>query len=238
MKLRAVCPACDVVRDLRQTSATSVRSGTARTRTVLTLAPHRSPIGGMCLGSGDRVARSAIVHPCADCAALPEAPGVLADVGGTKPHGPDGPEYRPANPRQTTGTKPPLCFVHRKRRERAQKAARRAAGRVRSRGLPEDDRGALWAAQGERCGICWVPLNVEKKAPELDHDHDRAAGHDHPDDQVCRACARGLLCRTCNLHVVGRLDLEALGRAVAWRLGGHTAAGLGWWPDQGVETHE
>jgi hypothetical protein len=182
----------------------------------------------MCLGSGQRIARSAIIHPCADCAALPEAPGVLADVGGTRPHGPDGPEYRPPAPRKVTGVKPPLCFVHRRRREKLQKAATRANDRERRRGITEDDRGVLWAAQGEACAICGHRLNVARKAPSLDHCHDRAALHDHPVERACRACARGLLCTTCNRWTAGR-DAEPRSLLGRYKAGDNPAAGLGWW---------
>jgi recombination endonuclease VII len=201
-----------------------------------TFANHRRPAGGNCsVGILDRVRIADRVHPCVDCAALPVGPGVLVDVGGTMPNGPDGPRYRPARPRVATG-RPPRCVTHRRPHLKAAKARRRASERTSRTGFPEGDRAALWAAQGERCGICAVPLNAERKAPELDHDHGRARQHDHPDDQVCRACARGLLCRTCNLHVVGRLDRAALLRALAWTAGTNTATSMGWWDNTPKET--
>lgn len=191
--------------------------------------PLATPPGrGNCsIGILDRVRIADRIHPCVDCAALPVGPGVLVDVGGVKPYGPNGPEFRPPRPRAATG-RPPRCHRHGQLHQKALRAARNARSRERSRGFAEEDRELLWAEQGERCGICHVPLKVEKKAPELDHDHDRAAEHDHPDDQVCRACARGLLCRTCNLHVVGRMDSAALLRAVTWS-SDNPAVRLGWW---------
>lgn len=190
-----------------------------------TFANHRRPTGGNCsVGILDRVRIADRIHPCVDCAALPLV------------H-PDGPEFaRPPRPRAATG-RPPRCHRHGQLHQKRLRAARNARSRERSRGFAEEDRGLLWAEQGQRCGICHVPLNVEKKAPELDHAHDRAHDHDHPDDQVCRACARGLLCRTCNLHVVGRLDSAALLRAVSWPYD-NPAARLGWWDEPTTGDHD
>jgi hypothetical protein len=47
------------------------------------------------------------------------------------------------------------------------------------------------------CGICGQDLH--ERTPDVDHDH----GCDHPGKGTycCRACVRGLLCRSCNLRV-------------------------------------
>lgn len=47
------------------------------------------------------------------------------------------------------------------------------------------------------CGICGRDLH--QRTPDVDHDH----GCDHPGKGAycCRACVRGLLCRSCNLRV-------------------------------------
>lgn len=194
--------------------------------------PLATPPGrGNCsVGALDRVRIADRLHACVDCAALPVAVGPSEEYGVT---------IRPLRPRATTG-RPPRCHRHGQLHQKRLRASRNARSRERSRGFAEEDRGLLWAEQGERCGICHVPLNVEKKAPELDHDHERAAEHDHPDDQVCRECARGLLCRTCNLHVVGRMDAAALQRALAWLAGATPAARLGWWnePTTGEDDDE
>jgi hypothetical protein len=169
-----------------------------------------------------KVRRAHLCHLCQRCAALPE-------------------DQRPPEPRPVAtkpGARLVLCASHLRAHKEAQRQARNAAARER-RGITEVERGQLWETQGRVCGICLVPLNIERKAPELDHDHDRAAQHDHPVDQVCRACARGLLCRTCNLHVVGRMDPAALHRALAWLAGINPAARLGWWStDPDTETEE
>jgi hypothetical protein len=213
--IKAVCPTCTKVVVVAGDSSPIAGR----------LVRHRSPAGGMCGAGGVHKARICdLAPPCVDCAALPALP----------PNGATGAEWnqelRPPRPRAATG-RPPRCFAHKRTHQKALRAARNGRARERARGFPEVDRAALWTAQGEACGICGVPLNVERKAPELDHDHDRAAEHDHAPDQVCRACVRGLLCRTCNLHVVGRLTRVALMRALRWHEI-NTAVDLGWWDDK------
>jgi Recombination endonuclease VII len=215
MKLRAVCPECATPRELVELpAARGVR---------LVVRPHRAPVGGMCLGGGVRIARHLVIHPCVDCVVLPVVPAGIELPAGADPvrHG-----YRPLTPRAASGV-PPRCATHKRAHRKALKAVQGARRREQSRGFAEADRELLWETQGRRCAICLVPLKV---TPQLDHDHDRAAEHDHPDDQVCRQCARGLLCKTCNLHVVGRLDVDALLRALAWRTD-NAATELGWWDE-------
>jgi hypothetical protein len=223
---RAVCPG----------GATGPCGKVVNVTLASTFSNHRRPTGGNCsVGVLDRVRIADRVHPCVDCAALPVGPGVLVDVGGVKPHGPDGPEYRPTRPRAATG-RPPRCFRHKRDHEERLKAARRARDRERGRGITEADRDLLWTAQGEACACCGRRLNVAKRAPTLDHDHARAAEHDHPDDQACRRCARGLLCQTCNRKVIGDDRREPTSLAGRYVAGDHPAARLGWWNDDTEDT--
>lgn len=52
-----------------------------------------------------------------------------------------------------------------------------------------------WLASG--CGICGIDLSG--RTPDVDHDH--ACEHPGKGRYSCRACVRGLLCRSCNLRV-------------------------------------
>jgi hypothetical protein len=47
------------------------------------------------------------------------------------------------------------------------------------------------------CGICRRDLH--RRTPDVDHDHD--CEHPGKGTYCCRACVRGLLCRSCNLRV-------------------------------------
>lgn len=56
-------------------------------------------------------------------------------------------------------------------------------------------------------GVCYICRRANGKTRRLsvDHDHNYArAWCDHPHDESCRECWRGLLCRTCN-GVLGHL---------------------------------
>lgn len=172
------------------------------------------------------VRRAHLVHPCITCAALPDPAGLM-----TLPEGFT--EWRPQHPRAIdpkSSPRLPECASHRRDRIEAQKARRRAANRVRSRGVSEDDRDELWAAQGGAC-ICGRQLTSTGKAPTLDHDHARAkALCEHDPAKACRRCARGSLCDTCNRILVGRYSPTQL-RMVARYIEHPTAELLGWWAD-------
>ena len=75
---------------------------------------------------------------------------------------------------------------------------------TRGRGKPK----ALWqfyrlsyadylAMLDKGCGICGRDLH--ERTPDVDHDH--ACDHPGKGSASCRACVRGLLCRSCNLRV-------------------------------------
>jgi hypothetical protein len=217
--LRAICPACTRL-------LTGVELGGEFPRH---MHPRTDAVRGRCAFSGSIVRRAHLVHPCITCAALPVAPSVMDGVY----RAPDSVmEFRPAEPRPLdpeSGPRIPECATHRRARLAAQKARRRASARVRDRGVAEEDRDELWAAQGSAC-ICGRALTSTGKAPTLDHDHRRAAGHDHDTVKACRRCARGALCDTCNRVLVGRYSPTQL-RMVARYIEHPTAELLGWWDD-------
>ncbi len=215
--LRATCPACTRV-------LTGVELGGE-------FPPHYTPPGPVrrrCVFAGSVVRRTHLVHPCITCAALPEPPD--RETGQAAPQG-----YRPQHPRALdpkSTPRLPECATHREARVKAQKARRNAAGRERGRGIAEQDRDTLWAAQGSAC-ICGRKLRSTGKAPSLDHDHARAdALCDHDPKKACRRCARGALCDTCNRVLVGRYSPTQL-RMVARYMETPTAQLLGWWDDEG-----
>src|SRR5690606_38549219 len=111
----------------------------------------------------------------------------------------------------------PRCWTCH-RAHRAERSAARKAKHVETRfRIREEVYQTLLFAQDGRCYIC--RRKPGKKRLAVDHDHQRAELHDHPKDEGCPECIRGLLCRSCNRYVLGHLrdSVEALLRAV-WYL--------------------
>src|SRR4051812_23858199 len=71
---------------------------------------------------------------------------------------------------------------------------------------------AIYEFQGGRCAICRLATGKAKRLV-VDHDHELAKTHDHPLEQACRLCVRGLLCSRCNRWGVP-LFLDAVLRAL------------------------
>lgn len=219
---KAACPSCARVISPAQLGALFPRHNVPGTRK-------------RCVEIGATVRRRHLVHPCQLCAALPEAPDGVRAITMTEALDVvrERREFRPPEPRPLSprsGPRSPLCASHQDAKERAQRAGRNARARERDRGVAEDDRGELWDAQGKAC-ICGRTLHTAAKAPTLDHSHRRARTHQHPEDQACRQCARGILCDTCNRILVGRYSPAQL-RAVALYIENPTAARLGWWSEE------
>ncbi len=63
---------------------------------------------------------------------------------------------------------------------------------------------AIYIAQGGVCYVC-RRANGATKRLAVEHDHYLAAEHDHPIDEGCPRCIRGLACGPCNQDVLGRL---------------------------------
>jgi len=109
----------------------------------------------------------------------------------------------------------PRCATHHRavKRQRSERAHGR---RLESTfGITAEEYAALYEAQGGVCYIC-LRANGKTKRLAVDHDHELAKGHPHPDDQACRYCLRGLACGWCNYEVLGRLgDNPATYRRIA-----------------------
>lgn len=103
---------------------------------------------------------------------------------------------RPGRPRAATFPGP-RCASHNRLKKRADRL-RAAQHRVeRVYGLTPEQYDALYEAQGGRCAGCRRATGKTKRLA-VDHDHALARLHDHPEDQGCPACTRGLLCSICN----------------------------------------
>ena len=100
---------------------------------------------------------------------------------------------------------------------RRREAARKRNLRIRHHMTVEqyDD---LLAFQGGVCAQCRRARGVSRKLA-VDHDHTVARELcDHPHEESCESCWRGLLCSTCNdMFGHGRDDIEFF-RNAAWYL--------------------
>jgi hypothetical protein len=86
-------------------------------------------------------------------------------------------------------------------------------------GLSKVKRAELMALQGGVCPICNRALDYSHgryRRTAHDHDHDLARQHDHPENQGCPDCLRGLTCGWCNTELLPRIDLAAAERLVAY----------------------
>lgn len=105
----------------------------------------------------------------------------------------------------------PRCTTHHREHTRRSKARRHARHVEKGFGITGEQYAALYASQGGKCYICQRATG-KTKALAVDHDHYRE-GCLHAPDVGCPMCVRALLCGPCN-QVIGRLGVEALGRAI------------------------
>ncbi len=158
-------------------------------------------------------------HVCVDCLALPEEPADLSP-------GEEvlyGPEFRPKTPRKIAEDCTPLrprCATHKRAHKHAERLKARVKRSQKVYGLAPEDRADLMALQGGKCPICNRALDQDSRgrwnATAHDHDHELAAQHDHPVNEACPDCMRGLTCAWCNRELLARVDLEAARRLVAY----------------------
>ncbi len=95
----------------------------------------------------------------------------------------------------------PRCVTHHrieKKRRGAVAHGRMVAQRYE---ISAADYAALYEFQGGRCALCRIATGKARRLA-VDHDHELAKLHDHPVDQGCAMCIRGLLCKRCNRYGV------------------------------------
>lgn len=86
--------------------------------------------------------------------------------------------------------------------------------RGRRQGLSADRINAEIAAQGGLCALCMEPLGLTFA---VDHDHEAARAHNHPETRGCAVCFRAILCYRCNAMLgFARDSVPLLERAAAY----------------------
>lgn len=106
----------------------------------------------------------------------------------------------------------PRCITHHRARRKATNLANHGKRTERTYGITEAEYWAIYAFQGGRCALCRLATGKVRRLA-VDHDHELAKAHDHPVDQGCRLCVRGLLCKRCNRFGVP-LILEVIIRTI------------------------
>jgi hypothetical protein len=104
----------------------------------------------------------------------------------------------------------PRCATHHRawrHRQRAQAHGRRL---VADFGITSEQYWAIYAAQNGKCFICQVATGKSKR---LAVEHDHTLCDDHPPENGCPRCIRGLTCSRCN-RLIAFLGVDALCRAI------------------------
>lgn len=108
----------------------------------------------------------------------------------------------------------PRCASDWNEEKRRKRLARAVKHVETTYGLSREDYDALYAFQGGRCALCRRATGASKRLA-VDHDHYLARRHGHPEGEGCRACARGLVCSTCNDILAHFRDDPAAGVRIA-----------------------
>lgn len=89
------------------------------------------------------------------------------------------------------------CHQIERKRVRLASKVRNVAGRY---GLTAQQYDALYEAQGGVCALCRraTGAGTHRGARRLAVDHDHSCPEDHPSNQGCTQCVRGLVCGPCN----------------------------------------
>ncbi|URP21222.1 endonuclease VII [Gordonia phage Francois] len=99
----------------------------------------------------------------------------------------------------------PRCHTHHQRHTAATKKRNAERRRERTYGLEAADAETVLAEQGGGCAICGPRVTGKTRKLAVDHDHKTGV-------------VRGLLCNQCNRILIGRYDVAALTRAIAYLL--------------------
>jgi hypothetical protein len=99
----------------------------------------------------------------------------------------------------------PRCSTCHRRRRVALSIAAHARRLLAKFRITVDQYAAIYLAQGGVCYVCRRATGATKRLA-VDHDHWIAETLcDHPTDEGCPQCIRGLACGPCNQDVLGRL---------------------------------
>ncbi|QAU06867.1 endonuclease VII [Gordonia phage Brylie] len=99
----------------------------------------------------------------------------------------------------------PRCHTHHQRHTAATKKRNAERRRERTYGLEAADAELVLAEQGGGCAVCGPRVTGKTRKLAVDHDHKTGV-------------VRGLLCNQCNRILIGRYDVAALTRAIAYLL--------------------
>lgn len=141
------------------------------------------------------------MKPCKDC--LADA-GAVANISAER--------VRVLAARRPAPHPGPRCASHHRAESKRRKLAAHASRTEQTYGITGADYWAIYEFQGGRCALCQLATGKARRLA-VDHDHVLAKAHDHPVDQGCRLCVRGLLCKRCNRYGVP-LNPDAVSRAV------------------------
>lgn len=101
-----------------------------------------------------------------------------------------------------SGPRSPRCATHMRAKKKSASARSHALRTVATYGITGEEYWLLYASQGGRCAICRKGRGLSRRL-SVDHSHETGE-------------VRGLLCSFCNYYVLGRLNLDALKRAVLY----------------------
>lgn len=106
----------------------------------------------------------------------------------------------------------PRCLEHwRLRKKETSKANHAKRIEENFDGLTAEMYWALYEFQGRKCYVCQVATGKRKRLA-VEHEHNKP-GCDHPPEQGCLKCIRGLACGPCNQGVLIH-PVPALRRAI------------------------
>lgn len=108
----------------------------------------------------------------------------------------------------------PRCSTHHRAVVKARKLAAHGKRTESIYGITAEQYWGIYEFQGGRCALCRLATGKARRLA-VDHDHELAKTHDHPIDQGCPLCVRGLLCKRCNRFGVP-LVLEVIIRTLEY----------------------
>ena len=143
--------------------------------------------------------------PCKDC---------LAEVIANAPELEGTTTAREIAGRRPTPHPGPRCVTHHRAVDKARKLAAHGKRTESTYEITAEEYWGIYEFQGGRCALCRLATGKARRLA-VDHDHELAKLHDHPVEQGCRLCVRGLLCKRCNRFGVP-LIFDVIQRAIVY----------------------